>query len=115
MPRNQMDSPYPEPLAAKSAPGHFSLLTCLFSLAGLLLLLYASIYRPAVFPPGHARVYWWEIGFFSGGCLLIAGLLFCSLSLWRQEAETIFKTFGLFLNFVAMFLICGAVYHSVAG
>ena len=86
------------------AAGPFSKLTCLFSFAGLALLLYVALYYPIV-PPGHVISPWWTRGFFLAGSFLVLGLCCCALSLWRREMDTRFITFGLFLNFVVMFLI----------
>lgn len=99
-------------LESKSLPkaaGLFSKLTCLFSFAGLALLLYIALYHPIYVSSGQVVPLWWMRGFFLAGSFLVLGLCCCALSLWRRELDTPFKAFGLFLNFVVMFLIGGAI------
>lgn len=98
-----------ESKSSANAAGPFSKLACLFSFAGLAILLYVALYSPIYVPPGHRISPWWTRSFFMAGNFMILGLCCCALSLWRNEMNSLFKAFGLFLNFVVMFLIGGAV------
>jgi hypothetical protein len=106
---NPMDIIDLEKKSSAKAAGPLSKLTCLFSFAGLTLLLYIALYRPIYVPPDQMLSPWWMRGFLMAGSFLVLGLCCCASSLWRKETDTLFKTFGLFLNFVVMFLVGVAV------
>jgi hypothetical protein len=104
-----MDTIDLESKSSVNAAGPFSKLACLFSFSGLAILLYVALYSPIDVSPYHVVSPWWTRSFFMAGNFMILGLCCCAMSLWRDEMNTLFKAFGLFLNFVVMFLIGGAV------